>query len=309
MNIKQLRFAYAIARTESFSQAAEECFVTQPTLSNAIAQLEDELKNKLFERTTRSVQLTAFGQYMLPKIEKALHEIEQIHLGAQEWVAPSQKLIRLGISPVVDLRVLQNLIGPFKEKNPDIEFFYKECFLDDLRKRMTLGQLDLVVLPPIKPRVGDDHVSLYKEPLCFVPSRVSPLYELDEDSVQLKDVVNEKMILPIDACGLRSVTEDLFAHVMSELSIYPGQATSYSVVESWADIGIGSGILPTSKLSSDNKTARFLVNDKGERAMIEWEATWTKSAEKSDHVDAFIDFIRSEGPIKSAPHQMLSTAH
>ncbi len=297
MNIKQLRFAYAIARTESFSLAAEECFVTQPTLSNAIAQLEDELKNKLFERTTRSVQLTPFGQYMMPKIEKALHELEHIHLAAQEWVAPSQKLIRMGISPVVDLRVLQRLIGPFQEANPDIEFFYKECFLDDLRKRMTLGQLDLVILPPIKPRVGEHFVSVYKEPLCFVPSRGSPLYDAQGEAVSLKDVITEKMILPIDACGLRGVTEDLFANIMSELSVYPGQATSYSVVESWADIGIGSGILPRSKLSSDNKSARFILDDKGDKAMIEWEATWTEASEKSQHVDAFIEFIRSEGPI------------
>ncbi len=112
---------------------AEQCFVTQPTLSNAIAQPEGALKNKLFDRTTRSVNPTAFGKHMLPVIERALQDLEQVTLAAESWNSPSHKLIRLGVSPVVDVRVLQNLIGPFKETYPDIEFFYKEYFLDYLR--------------------------------------------------------------------------------------------------------------------------------------------------------------------------------
>lgn len=298
MNIKQLKFAHALAQTGSFSQAAEQCFVTQPTLSNAIAQFEGELKNKLFERTTRSVNLTPFGKHMLPIIERALQDLEQINLAAQSWNSPSHKLIRLGVSPVVDVRVLQNLIGPFKKANPDIEFFYKECFMDDLRKRLTLGQLDIVILPPTSPRYGEHFISLYKEPLCFLPSSDSPLNREEVTTVKMQEAMKEKLILPVDACGLRGVTEKLFAKDFEQLSIYPGQATSYNVVESWAEIGIGSGILPASKISSDNRSARPLLSDGGEPAMIEWEATWMTPSVGSRHVGSFVDYIQREGPIQ-----------
>ncbi len=116
--------------------------------------------------------------------------------------------------------------------------------------------------------------------------------------MEIKDLINEKVILPIDACGLRAVTEELFAHGLGKLSIYPGQATSYSVAESWADIGIGSGILPLSKISSDNKTARPLLDDNGEQAMIEWEAIWMTPPVGLRHVETFVDYMQQAGPIQ-----------
>ena len=72
MNLNQLRFASALARHASFTRAAEECAVTQPTLSNAIAYLEEEFGEKIFLRTTRKVSLTPFGANLLPEIERVL---------------------------------------------------------------------------------------------------------------------------------------------------------------------------------------------------------------------------------------------
>lgn len=72
MNLTQLRYVKALAETCSFTLAAEQCHVTQPTLSNSIAQLEQELEERLFRRTTRTVSLTPFGQHMLPFIDKVL---------------------------------------------------------------------------------------------------------------------------------------------------------------------------------------------------------------------------------------------
>ena len=72
MNLSQLRFANALARSGSFTAAAAECFVTQPTLSNGIAQLESELGERLFLRTTRKVTLTPFGTHLMPSIAEVL---------------------------------------------------------------------------------------------------------------------------------------------------------------------------------------------------------------------------------------------
>lgn len=68
MNLQQLRYARALAELGSFVKAANRCAVTQPTLSNAIAALEQDLGHKLFERTTRSVKLTPIGAQLLPDI-------------------------------------------------------------------------------------------------------------------------------------------------------------------------------------------------------------------------------------------------
>ncbi|WP_353573394.1 LysR family transcriptional regulator, partial [Candidatus Albibeggiatoa sp. nov. BB20] len=112
MNLKQLLFAQSVAETCSFSQAAEMCHATQPTLSNSISQLEDELGGKLFVRTTRKVDLTVFGEYMLPFIRAVLDDKNELQQAAQAYHNPEHKLLRIGLSPLIDMKLLNHVLIP-----------------------------------------------------------------------------------------------------------------------------------------------------------------------------------------------------
>ena len=78
MNLQQLRYVRALVEEGSFLAAAERCEVTQPALSHGIARLEASLGRRIFERTTRSVSLTAYGKLILPSIIDALNALERI---------------------------------------------------------------------------------------------------------------------------------------------------------------------------------------------------------------------------------------
>ena len=78
MKLRQLQFVQAVVEHGSFSRAAELCHATQPTLSNAIAQLETELGGKLFTRTTRRVDLTPFGAYLMPDLTAVLEARDEM---------------------------------------------------------------------------------------------------------------------------------------------------------------------------------------------------------------------------------------
>lgn len=82
MNFPQLRFVEATARLKSFTRAAQFCNVTQPTLSNRVSNLEEELGEKIFERTTRTVRLTQFGESLLPTILSILSQEKMLHIKA-----------------------------------------------------------------------------------------------------------------------------------------------------------------------------------------------------------------------------------
>ena len=101
MNLNQLRFAHALAGTVTFTAAAAECFVTQPTLSNGIAQLEMALGERLFVRTTRKVALTPFGAHLLPCIADVLRAQATLALQARAFLNPGKQLIRIGSSPLI----------------------------------------------------------------------------------------------------------------------------------------------------------------------------------------------------------------
>src|SRR2546427_7614104 len=76
MELHQLRYFCAVAETGSFSRAAEQSHVSQPSLSQQILKLEDELGARLFDRLGRSVRLTELGKTFLPRAHAVLRELE-----------------------------------------------------------------------------------------------------------------------------------------------------------------------------------------------------------------------------------------
>src|ERR1700756_5051324 len=104
MNLRHVEFAVAAAAERSFSRAAERCHVTQPALSNGISQLETELGGPLFVRTTRKVDLSQFGEQMLPMIEALYRSHQELKVATRSFYDPAHRMIRIGLSPLVDVR-------------------------------------------------------------------------------------------------------------------------------------------------------------------------------------------------------------
>lgn len=299
MNLNQLRFATAVADTGSFSRAAEKCCVTQPTLSNAVAQLEEELGGRLFQRTTRNVAVTPFGTHVLPLIEAVLDSQAELLNGARAFHEPTHKLLRIGLSPLVDVRLLNRLIAPFAECHGDVELFFKQCFLGDMDERLENGTVDLAIVPRGLPRVGRERCRLYSEPLCYLPRGDDGAGGDGEGWCRLGDYPDAPMILT-QGCGLSDTIADLFKRQGLVLKPYPGQALSYQVVEEWADLGIGAGILPLSKISPANRSARRILLDNGSEARVTFEAHWVSDAGAPRHVGAFIHHLREVVPSLAA---------
>src|ERR1700761_1887836 len=76
MEMNQLRYAVAVARTGNFTRAAEQCRVSQPSLSQQIQKLEDELGERLFERLKRQTKLTSYGEIFVRRAIRILEEAE-----------------------------------------------------------------------------------------------------------------------------------------------------------------------------------------------------------------------------------------
>ncbi|MEZ5841314.1 MAG: LysR family transcriptional regulator [Hyphomicrobiales bacterium] len=171
MNLRQLQFVIAIAETGSFSRAAEACHATQPTLSNAVSQLEEELGGRLFVRTTRHVEPTAFGGFILPYLRAVLDARDELRKAADTFHDPSHKLIRIGFSPLVDIRRIDAALQPFLKRRKDISVFYKECLLDDLGERLANDRLDIAIVPHGAADARFEHFSFYSDDLWLPAAR------------------------------------------------------------------------------------------------------------------------------------------
>src|SRR6185437_15023821 len=144
MNLKQLEYAAAVAANNSFSVAAEACHVTQPTLSSGVAELEAEMGGRLFSRTTRSVALTPLGTHLLPYIKEVINARDTLSVQSKSFLNPAQKILRIGMSPLVDAKLLGLMLDPFKRENPAIELVLREMNMADLYRMLDEGLLDYV---------------------------------------------------------------------------------------------------------------------------------------------------------------------
>lgn len=288
MNLRHVEFVVAVAEERSFSRAAERAHVTQPTLSNGIALLESELGGRLFVRTTRRVDLSPFGEQVLPMIEALNRSHQELKAGARAFHDPAHRMIRIGLSPLVDVRRVTEILAPYTRANPGCQAFFKECFLGDLDLRLNGAQMDLVVRPwqgRATPSRSAIVLPLYAEELFYLSRRSLTGPAVSGDAVMLKDIADDVFVLGPDGCGLAAFTRHLFKTGGLRLKEYRGEALSYQVMQEWADIGIGSTILPASKIAPEFRArAQPLVSRAKQPLSIGFEALWMRSAAYPRHV-------------------------
>lgn len=273
MNLQQLRYVRALAEEGSFVAAASRCAVTQPTLSNGIAQLEADIGHRIFRRTTRSVALTAYGERMLPAILEALRAFERVRDLAKQTGKALH--VSIGLSPCVGARMAEIAFEPAKAQHPDIEIIYRESNLADLCDQMKRAQIDIILAPlDLRSHALPDCMlqPIYSEPLLFIPRKADIARWAHANRVTVKDIASEQFVLVPSGCGLAQVTKRLFDDNRCELNRYLGEASSYTAVEDWADMGLGSGILPASKVSDLARNIAVPIVDNGQPAKIEYFA-------------------------------------
>ncbi len=307
MYLRQLLFTQSVAETGSFSKAAETCHATQPTLSNAISQLEDELGGKLFVRTTRKVGLTAFGEYLLPFIRVVLDDRDELEKAAQAYHNPEHKLLRIGLSPLIDMKLMDQILTPYRQAHPEVSIFFKECLLDDLSKRLTNEQIDFAVTPKSLQTEERQTCFFYEEALYYLPQEADSNYQ-KTFQYRIHELPEAQIILTGGGCGLNGSLEEIFKNETAKLKSYPGQALSYKVIEEWASLGIGAGILPKAKISPNNKMARPLLLRDGKPATFSYEWVWGNSTPMRKDISEFIEYLTTTVPALVKGEKRLAAA-
>jgi DNA-binding transcriptional LysR family regulator len=296
INLKQLRFAVALADKGSFTEAASECFVTQPTLSNSIAQLEAELGDRLFVRTTRKVTLTSFGEQLVPYMAEVLRAQTTLELQARNLLHPQKRLLRIGTSPLIRANLLSLMIEPFRAQQPGLDVVLREMNMNDLYRMLGEGLLDVVIGVVGAPRGPWQTAMLYREPLLFLPRGDAHTPRRRNNTVQFVEIAAETYVMVPDACGLARTTRELFRRHRRKLIEYSGEAMSYQVLQEWAALGVGAAILPQSRLTANHRTAYPIVDKAGQPVTIGFEAVWPRSEAQAPHLAAFSQHLATVVP-------------
>jgi LysR family hydrogen peroxide-inducible transcriptional activator len=145
MEMHQLRYAVAVARAGNFSRAAEQCHVSQPSLSQQIQKLEHELGERLFDRLRRAARLTPEGEAFVRHAVHILEEVDAATREASESRALLRGVLSVGVLPTIAPYLLPGLLSRFEKKHPGVEILVHEDMTANLIKQLFAFEIDFAV--------------------------------------------------------------------------------------------------------------------------------------------------------------------
>lgn len=207
MHFQQLAYFVAVAEARHFTRAAEEVHVSQPSLSQQIKALENELGAELFSRARGNIALTDAGEALLPLARRILADADTARHEVQELVQLRRGRIRLGATPSVCTGLLPDVLRAFHGAHPGIQLLIEEGGSHDLVRQLARGALDLalLVLPLPAGSPALTTVELLHEDLVVVSSASRPAPGR-KGSVHIADLENEPLVMFRHGYDLRELT-------------------------------------------------------------------------------------------------------
>lgn len=241
MEVHQLRYFCAVAETSSFSRAAEQSNVSQPSLSQQILKLEDELGARLFDRLGRSVRLTELGKTFLPRARAVLRELEAAKDDVVEGKESIGGPVAVGVIPTVAPYFLPSRLIAFSSKFPQVRLTVLEEITPILLERLRKGTIDIAILAlPIRGHEFETEALLTERLFAALPRK----HKLNSrGSLSLKDLRAEPFLLLRDGHCFRdtAVAACDRARLHPQIVFESGQ---FSSLLSMVGAGMGVSIVP-----------------------------------------------------------------
>ena len=241
MEVHQLRYACAVADTGSFSRAAERCQIAQPSLSQQILKLEEDLGVRLFDRLGRSIRVTDAGRAFLPHARSILEEVNAARSSVLLQLADVRGSVSVGVIPTIAPYLMPAYAAGFTEKFPDAKMRIVEDMTPVLVEGLRDLSIDLAILA----------LPLRHKDLEVFPLRTEPIFAaLPRDhprsgarSLMLKDLRGEPFVMLRDGHCFRdfSVAACNSARITPNIAFESGQ---FSSVLAMVGAGVGISMIP-----------------------------------------------------------------
>lgn len=255
-SIKQLKYLVALSETGHFGRAAEACFITQPSLSAAISELENLLGAQLVERNKRQVLITPLGREVVSRARNILQEVDELTMMAQSATEPLSGPINFGVIPTIGPYLLPDVINRLRAGFPKLQPFLREDQTARLVELLATGKLDIALIAlPIEENWLEE-MDLFEDRFVFACSPDNPLTR--KKKIDIADIRDEKLLLLEDGHCLRDQALEVCQKAGWSKSA-DFQANSLSTLVQMVSAGIGSTLLPEMSLEVEARRPDFLT--------------------------------------------------
>lgn len=173
--LRQMRALVALARTGSFTLAAEYMHVTQSALSGLIKELEQTLSIRVVDRSTRKIALTEVGRELYPLFSKMLDDLDGALLDIANQSQLKKGVVRIAAPQLMSCTLLPEVIAGYRAAYPDIQVRLVDCAVENVTARVLSGEVDVAVGPERDPSALVEASVLFEMPFVLVFPRAHPL--------------------------------------------------------------------------------------------------------------------------------------
>lgn len=210
MELHHLQYVLTLAQEKSFSRAAGLLFITQPTLSQQIKKLETELGFPIFQRSTKSVALTSYGEMFVARAEQIIAQFDDLRRWAEQISALKNSRLSFGCSALTAPHA-SSCVSDFILQFPEVHLDYTEQWDPQLIRMVRSGDLDIALVPLPRgdaDRAGLNIFPIWEEYVCVVTSSTHPLH--DRQYVSLSDLSREQIVATSSESGLTRLMKSEF---------------------------------------------------------------------------------------------------
>ncbi|MCF6273719.1 MAG: LysR substrate-binding domain-containing protein [Rhodobacteraceae bacterium] len=287
MNIRDLKYVVALKDNLHFGRAAKACHVSQPALSGQIAKLEARLGVSLFERSKKSVRITAIGVKIAAHAEALLLIVSEIETLAHATKDPLSGPFRLGMIATIGPYLAPRILGEIHRQLPRIELTLVEGMTHDLEAALAAGRLDAVVqaTAPLSPALVKK--PLYDEPFLVALPEGHRLAK--KANIRLDEIDNTELLLLADGHCLR---DQVLGACGASAAKVNTRETSLETLLALVAAGDGVTLLPAMAA----RTGKLVLKPvSGAGAARQVCLTYRQSYPRPAAIDALAKIIRQAG--------------
>jgi DNA-binding transcriptional LysR family regulator len=252
MNLRHLKIFLTVCEIGNMTRAAEIVYMTQPSVSQVIAELENEYGVRLFERLNHKLYLTAAGEHLRTYANHIVNLSKQVQKELKDLAAYGS--IRVGASLTIGAHLLPGIIGAYRKEMPQVEIFTQIDNTSVIEKLLMDDRIDLGLVegPVYSPHIREE--ILCEDDLVIICGAGHPFW--DEATIDLSQLAGKSFIIREQGSG----TRDIFERVMSGVNTAWKITGIYNNTEAIKQaVRENLGLAVVSKISVKEEVERGLI--------------------------------------------------
>ena len=291
--LRQLQVFEAVARLGSFTRAAEELYLAQPTVSMQLKKLADTVGMPLFDQTGIRIRLTDTGREVYAACQEVFRAMADLEMKVDDLKGIKRGRLRLGV--ITSAKYLApHLLGQFGRQHPGIEFSLKVTNRESLLERIANHADDLYILGQPPAGLDVEAHPLVPNPLVAMASRDHPL--AGAPNIPLKRLLEEPFVLRESGSGTRDAVFRLLEKHGLQAPVVRMELSSNESIKQAIVAGLGVTVLSLHSLSLEGTSGPIALLDvKGFPIQRYWYLAHSKGRKLSLVARTFFDFVKQEG--------------